>query len=348
MSYRIFREHFRLPPCFCIAPQSFQADRSVMSTDTIILPERAFAKYEWRFSLSDGVTRGQHMGRRHRLVAALTARETVTVKDQVVFDCRFHAPDNFAHFLSTHMPLLAAVSAQTGVPIRDIKVILPRKVPGYIAGLADLFGLDVMKADHPVAGRIVTFDTPYKSELRVLRRTLIEEAHLPDMIAARAATSAQTFEGRYFIARRGARALENHDEVSACLEAHGYQTVYMEDLPLVDQFKLLQSATSVVGIHGAGLATLFYANRPERLQALVELQPVGLASTIFREMAHALNVHYVTVRGKLKRNYVPAIYDTVGSYMEHQNDTFSIDTVSLEQALDFAQRRLEARSWLAP
>ena len=346
MSYRIFRERFRLPPCFCIGPTSYQADRTVPATDTIILPERLFDDYELTFHISDRVSHGNYMGRKHKLVAALTAREQMRIDDQIVMDCRFHAPDNFAHFLCTHIPLLADITRQLDVPFEKVKVILPKQVPGYIAGLVKVFGLDAVMTDQPVSGRMITFDQPYKSELRVLRRTMIARAGLPDRLAAQSALSEQTFGGPYFIARRGPRALENHDDVAAFLEARGYQTVYMEDLPLIDQFKLVQNATSVVGIHGAGLASLLYVNRPENLDALVELQPVGLASTIFREMAHAQDAYYVTVRGKLKPAYLPAIYDTKGSYMMHQNDSFSIDIASLEQALEFADRKLIAKSWL--
>ena len=338
--YRIFRERFQLPPCFCIGPRSFQADRAVPATDTIILPSREFPEYERLFYVSEGITHSELLGHKSKLVTSILTRGEETIEDRTALDFRFHTPQNFAHFLGTHIPLLVAVAQQLDIGIQEIKVILPAEVPEYINGLAECFGLDVLQTDRPVEGRIVTFTSPHKSEFRHLRRELVAQAGLPDVAAQYAATSNSTFGGKYFVARRGTRALENNDEVTAHLAAHGYETVYLEELPLPDQFKLMQSATSVIAIHGAGLASLFYAKTPGHLQEIIELQPVGLASTIFREMAQALGVYYITVRGRLKPAYIPGIYKTTGSFMAFQNDTFSLDLDALDQALAFAKYRI--------
>lgn len=337
--FKIARAHLDLPPCFCIGPRSFQADRTVAATDTILAPSRHAPKHEWCFEVTKRITRPTIMGRKAKVVAALTGSDTITLPDQIVMDCRFYAPDNFAHFLCFHTPLLAAVAREMQIDMHDIKVILPKNTPEYIRGMVEILGLDVLRTDQPVSGQIITFTTSITDEFRGFRRTILETAQIPQRISTLTAASPNTFLGKYFIARRGNRALENNDMVSEHLSSLGYQTVYMEDFALIDQFKLMQSAQSLIAIHGAGLASFLYLSRPEQLDALVEIMPVGLTSTFFREMADAMGVYYIAVRGKLKRAYVPAIYDAQGSYMAHQNDTFEVDIASLDQALAFAERK---------
>ena len=339
--YEITRPGFQLPPYSCIGPKSYQSDPTVPSTETIILPARDHQPHRWRFELVAGQTRSADLGRRARVLAALFARRPVHISEAPVFDARIYSPGNFAHFSCFHVPLIAEVARQLDLPRNAIKVILPANPPGYTIGLAKLFGLDFLCTDAPVTGRIVTFDEALtQDELRIGRRQLVENAGLPDHIAQQVQASAQTFSGKFFLSRRGPRSLENNDAVRRHLETRGYRMIYTEDLSLIDQFSLMQSAEELVAIHGAGLAPMLYLKDPQRLKSFVEITPVGWASSFFREIAHALGVYHVAVRGRLKPAYIPGIYKTTGSFMAFQNDTFSLDLDALDQALAFAKYRI--------
>lgn len=340
--YDITRPGFTLPAHFCIAPKSFQADRTIPDVDTIIQPARQFGAARWSFVLEDGESQSKDLGRRAKLMASV-AKPTPIIYDQMpVFDARIMSPSNFAHFTCFHVPMMAETARQLGCRHTDLKVILPANVPDYIKNLATLFELDVLFTDAPVQGQIVTFEQELtQDELRTGRRKMIEHANLPTHIARQVQARNPATGPRVFLARRGSRALENNDEIKTYLERRGYEMIYAEDLPLIDQFGIMQNAERLVAIHGAGIAPMLYLNNPQKLRSFIEITPVGLTSTYFREMAHALGLYHITVRGRLKPAYVPDIYEAPAPFLAFQNDTFHLDVDALDHALNFATDQIE-------
>lgn len=76
--------------------------------------------------------------------------------------------------------------------------------------------------------------------------------------------------GRYFLGRKNMRwrRMLNEDEIAAFLEAAGFETVYPENLPLVDQIRLFQSAEIIVAAGGSSLLNLMYSNSGVRVVVL--------------------------------------------------------------------------------
>ena len=76
--------------------------------------------------------------------------------------------------------------------------------------------------------------------------------------------------GRYFLSRRNMtwRRLSNDAEVSAFLEAKGYQTVQIESLSFVEQVRMFQNALHIVASNGSSLQNIIFSDPSVRLLVL--------------------------------------------------------------------------------
>lgn len=63
--------------------------------------------------------------------------------------------------------------------------------------------------------------------------------------------------------RRYGRNIYNLQDIEAVTRRFGFETVYAEDLPFEAQVELFASAQAVVGVHGAGLVNLLFADVPK-------------------------------------------------------------------------------------
>ena len=57
-------------------------------------------------------------------------------------------------------------------------------------------------------------------------------------------------------ARAPLRRIANEEQVAVVFERHGYDRIFLEDLPLKEQVRLVGSASVLAGNHGAGLANM--------------------------------------------------------------------------------------------
>jgi len=81
---------------------------------------------------------------------------------------------------------------------------------------------------------------------------------------------------RIFISREDSsiRHIINEDEVFTVLEPFGFEKVYMEQLPVIEQAQLIRESEYIVGTHGAGMTNILFAQKGtiviELLQELVD------------------------------------------------------------------------------
>ena len=96
-------------------------------------------------------------------------------------------------------------------------------------------------------------------------------------VAARYAASRGPRKRRLLVARKGpTRMIDNLGQVEAFLSRHGFETVYLEGMSVVDQILLFQRAEFVISPHGAGLANLLFCEAGTRVIELtpsVEMRP---------------------------------------------------------------------------
>lgn len=321
-----------VPEMRLITAKSYLIDRIMPQCETVILPARSLPA--GRLCLSEGDVRFEPKKRR-RLSAIVPQRTERVPEGRWAFEMRLEDPENWAHFLNDHLPLFFHVTHVTGRDPETALLLLPSDAPGYLARVAKVFGLECWETDAPVEGEGVAAElTPYISN----RTERHEWTHLPFpqevMEGLLDGTPSVELPEKVFLTRQKQRALSNHDQVEAFLAERGFKPVLPEALPPEDQFRLFLQAKDMVAASGAGLAPLLYTTPPRRgPERLIELQPCGHMSTVYREMAHLVGCRFVGVRGRIKPEYVKPAYDFDTLFRKFSQDSYHVDLESLEEAL---------------
>lgn len=323
---------YDLLPGTLITARSYLIDRAVPDCEIIALPGRRVPGGEIPCELVDqfpfparrGDWRGLLKGKPWR-------RRPVRLEGELGMDCRVVSPENWSHFLNIHVPLAFALCRNLGIDPQRLTLILPEKTPGFIMRAASHLGLRSQCAAGPVIGPGLV----YRLSLNITvpdRRLWLEASDILDRLAS---CEGADLPVRVFLARRKERAISNQSEIEALLHPRGYVTVYPEDLPVADQFRLFNQAKSIVAVHGAGLGPLLYRHPSSALRQLVEILPCGHMTDFFRLMAQQVDCPWIGVRGRLKPEYIRPAYEAGGVYKAHSLDNFEVDPVSLERALDW-------------
>ena len=321
-----------VPEMRLVTAKSFFIDRIEPQCEDVILPARELPTGKIR--LKEGQVRLEPKKRR-RLATILPKITKRVPEGRWAFDMRLEDPENWAHFLNDHLPLFFHVAHGTERDPKTALLLLPSDVPEYIPRVARVFGLECWATDAPVVGEGVDVAvTPYISN----RTDRHEWARLqyPQAIMDRLISEPASVElpEKVFLTRTKQRGPSNNSEVEAFLKTRGFQTVLPESLPPEDQFRLFLKAKEIVAITGAGLAPLLYTLPPERGPTrLIEVLPCFHMSTVYREMAHLVGLHYVGVRGRIRPEYVELAYDFDKSLQVFDEDSFHVDIASLERAL---------------
>lgn len=318
--------------------QSYLVDRIVPDCEHIRLPAKAVPGGQIRYRTVSGFPAPAASGRRQRMARLLArgAIRTEPLQGSVGIDLRVNSPENWAHFLTNHLPLTFLLCQRAGLSPQDVTVLLPAAIPGYVLGVAQLLGLQVQRTDAAVSGPGIGFDLDNWNTLRPLRRNWIAASGILKILAD-AIASRDTGARRIFLPRRDTRRLTNQSQIEAMLSAQGYVTVYPETLDAAGQFALFHHAEEIVAVHGAGLAPLLYRQSDARRQRLVEILPCGHMTDVYRVVCQQVGCGWTGVRGRIKPEYVKDVYRIGTPFTRYSLDPFEVDPLSLEQALSAAR-----------
>lgn len=122
-----------------------------------------------------------------------------------------------------------------------------------------------------------------------------------------------------FLDRRSryGRRVSNKPRLERILEKYGFETIFAEDLPYVGQIKLLAEVKNIIGIHGAGLTNLLFADIPS--VRCLEILPEGY-----------VNPHYYWMLQMTGAQRYDAI---VGSRLD-SGTNFTIDPAAFERQVE--------------
>lgn len=96
---------------------------------------------------------------------------------------------------------------------------------------------------------------------------------------------------RVYISRQEAdrgRKIMNYDEVMAELETHGFESYQLETLPFKSQVELFKQAEVIMGVHGAGLTNIIFADDP----LVFELFPQSVVKPHFYFLSSMMGCEY--------------------------------------------------------
>lgn len=331
---------YHVSPARLTTARSYMIDRFVPACEIIALPEKQVAGgnlsyHQTHLTLPATVP----SGRGARMRARFTPSATRQIEDRLLIDLRHHDPGNWAHFLNNHLPIVFRLCETIRADWSRVLLVTPQATPDYVRAAARLFGFDLLSTDDAITGEGLSFTVTPWTAVRTERANWARLPAVTEALARATHVTEPALPRRPFLARRNTRAISNMSEVEAYLTARGYETIYPEDLSAVDQFRLFREADAMVAVHGAGLAPLLYVPPNGRLQQLVEILPVGHMTDVYRVMAQQVGVFWTGVRGRIKSGYVDAAYRLDAPFNTFSLDSFEVDVVALEHALDFASDR---------
>jgi capsular polysaccharide biosynthesis protein len=99
-------------------------------------------------------------------------------------------------------------------------------------------------------------------------------------------------------ARSGTRRITNEAELLRILEAHGFERVFLEDLPVLAQVRLFNDAQIVVSPHGSGLANLVFCREGT---SVIEIFSPHYMNVMYWALSNQLELDYAYLRGVDKR-----------------------------------------------
>jgi len=331
-------------PATLITPRSHLVDQHVADCEIIALPARDSGGGTLSFELKEGQFSPPAPGRRRqiqrKLQQVLQPPPPGPTKDTLI-DMRAHSPENWAHFITNHLPIVFVLCDQADIDWHDVTLILPRRTPARILEAAAMFGFHTLCSNEVIDGRGLFFEaTPLWTGIRGARVGWARNARATAALKQAGVYQKTTDPGlpeRVFISRRGTRQLENQTEVQDYLAKRGFETLYTEQLSVRDQFRLFQGARQIVAIHGAGLAPLMYRTQNAGPCDLIELFPCSIMNNHFRMISGLVGCGWIGIRGKIKPDYIKDLYDLEAPFLTAANDSFEIDLASLDYAFEKLQ-----------
>jgi hypothetical protein len=274
---------------------------------------------------------------KYEVKRVLDRREPILdLGNRLALDMRFAHIGNFAHLVHDVIAPLRFIEKtleeDPAVPRSPVHVIVPKRASPLAVRFLEAAGVPTIQTDGVVRGHLVAITQDLNLAL------------LPHLVRQPAVTSPPAHD-RLFVSRRGVRTILNDDAVTRFLAQQGFERVYTEDFPIRDQWTMLGNAREVVGIHGAGLASLAFsihrASDSEPRFRLVELFSPGFSHNCFRIYAAVLKGAWVGVRGKITPDVVQEL-DILGHSRAHQNTSFEVDLDALGEALVYSRTQTPA------
>ena len=209
--------------------------------------------------------------------------------------------ENYYHWFTEALPRLRLIQQQ-GLDFQWCYA--PNQFPFHreslrLLGVSDEQILPVGRFAHIQADGILAASIPSRQHhLPAPFREFLRERFLGNCLENET-PSAKT-PTRIYISRRQAkrRKIVNESELREVLRSRGFQTVYLEQLPLVEQIRLFAGAEAIVAAHGAGLTNLLFA-RPET--AVLEIGTPDRLLHCFYNLAWQGKQRYAHLLGRAVR-----------------------------------------------
>ena len=304
--------------------------------ELIRLSAAAIPPHPVRLVSARGDTRShlQHYASRVRMVGPRTLLRyglervrngrVLDLGNRIAYDARWVFNGNLAHVLQHHAATLGFIRARIGVGPGDCLVVLESDAPPLARQLLDLLGYETVLTHRAVRAHLVSVE-----QLRDVPYHL-----LPFAAALQPAVLPPTSVRKVFIPRRNGRRLINEAEIRGIVEAQGFTTIYMEDLPLPEQMSVMRHAETVLAVHGAALGHLALRSTAQGNAPidLIEILSPALVTDIFRKYVAAQGGLWRGCRGTITSEMVRVVEESP-QYKGAAHQAFHLDPRALEASL---------------
>lgn len=212
------------------------------------------------------------------------------------------SPPNFCHWLIDLLPRLAAVANQVADPnfyVATRKLSSPYQIDSLkMCGLSPDRIIQLEAYESVSANNLlVTSDVASMSHpcfkaapwaINYLKSKILAESLVSSDLEW---TGSRT--RKVYVSRGDApgRKVVNDHEFFQFLENFGYTRIVLSDFSLADQVKIMASASSIIGLHGAGLSHLAFARRD---CSIIEIFPKSYGTPAFHVLAAVAGNRYST------------------------------------------------------
>jgi glycosyl transferase family 61 len=241
-----------------------------------------------------------------------------------VLDTRGAEPNNMAHLLLNVVPFCLYARSVVGPDI----AFLFRNIRSRFRELLDIFSICPIYEPSKVTANVIKIRGTRGLAVYDLLGTFDCEGinFIPEVYSGMEFCSGVKFE-RVFLARRGPRGLVNQRETEELVSRYGYNTVYMEDYPLLDQLSIGAQTKHVVAIHGAAMSFLLMS---KRIDTVIELLPPNVYHAVFPVCLSPRVLHYEQIIPEFDEVVAHRGWDFISYY---KNRPFSVDLKHLESRL---------------
>lgn len=180
--------------------------------------------------------------------------------------------ENYYHWLIDTLPRLLILRNQ----YPDYLLLLPqplppKQLPDYIKSSASVFGFtkyyplttkQILKAKHVVLAELTAESLFQNPDLVTQVREELISALCPEHIVP----TRRIYASR---ATQSVRRLVNEKEMEEVLTAHGFETVFFEQLSFLEQIQLMRETSVFMGTHGASMTNLMFLPHKARVIELL-------------------------------------------------------------------------------
>jgi len=213
---------------------------------------------------------------------------------------------NYGHWLLEDLPRLRGVEFYQQHTGEHVKLLVRDDMPVWVRDHLRLLGFDssswvnysfekvkVNTLVVPKMSRINSHGTEYAPA---------DRAWVADRLKT-AADVGTTSTKRIFVSRQGQsrRKVLNYEEVKGVLDDHGIVSVEPETLSVQEQIQLFSGVELIVGVFGAGLTNMIFAEDA----SLLEIKPPNTQHTVYYVLANESELDYHLLMSEPRRGAKP-------------------------------------------
>lgn len=203
----------------------------------------------------------------------------------------FPTTRNYYHWLVEDLPLALRASEVSK------QILLLAYAPGLTDRhrlVASHLGLEIAEAplvvrlhEQVLPGRAEDYFFIHPEDLTLIRS-------FADSLALASEPARTDYPDRIYVSRRySRRSLPDEATLEDLLSRNGFEVIYAEELPWIEQIRVFQRARTVVGPHGAGLTNLVFAREGT---SVIELTTGAHYSRSYEWMCHLGGMSYQTLQ----------------------------------------------------
>ena len=214
---------------------------------------------------------------------------------------------NYGHWLLEDLPRLRGVEFYERHTGEQVKLLVRDDMPVWMRDHLRLLGFDsnscVSHSFETVKVNTLIVPKLSRANSHGTEYAPADRAWVADRLKTAAYVGNANPTNRIFVSRQaqGRRKILNFDDVKRVLDYHGIVSIEPENLSVREQIRLFSGAEFIVGVFGAGLTNMIFAEDA----SLLEIKPPTTQHTVYYVLANESKLDYHLLIGEPHHNVKP-------------------------------------------